>query len=39
MNKELGISLIGGGLGLAGEALGNAIGIGQGEASAKKNEC
>ena len=36
MDKELGMSLIGGGLGLAGQAIGNAIGIGQGEASAKE---
>lgn len=36
MAGELGMSLIGGGLGLAGQALGNAIGLGQGEASAEE---
>ena len=36
MAEELGMSLIGGGLGLAGQALGNIIGLGQGEASAEE---
>ena len=36
MAEELGMSLVGGGLGLAGQALGNAIGLGQGEASAEE---